>query len=73
MADQQGTHFFLITIQYPRPGGTVGITSANGAWTPARKSTRLDVFNAIRAELESQYPECRGGTVLAFDLQPNRL
>jgi hypothetical protein len=70
---EQGTHFFLITIQYTRTNGSFGITSANGAWTPDRKATRLDVFNAIRAELESQHPECRGGAVLAFNLQPNKL
>lgn len=72
MSDKQGTHFYLITIQYAieRGWAVIGI---KGTWTPGRKQSCLDVFNEIWQQTVEGHPEVAGGVVLAFDLQPNKL
>lgn len=70
--DQQGTHFFFITMQQVNALGPYTNTFS-GAFTPKPDETRLSLYNAIRAEFEASDPKVRGGVVLAFDIQPNKL
>ena len=69
---EQGTHFWFMTVQAPNAGGYF-VNSYQGTWTPQPGATRLSTFNDIRSYVDSQDPRARGGIVLAFDLQPNRL
>lgn len=64
----QHSHFYMIAIQCADR-----VVDVAGTLDPPRKATRLDVLNLIRGELEKRIPECRGGAVVAFDVQPNRL
>lgn len=73
MTDKQGSHFWLMVIQWPDKtvGNTVG--SYQGVTTPERGETRLDLFNRVREQIRSDYPDSRVGAVIAFDVQPNHL
>jgi hypothetical protein len=71
-ASEQGTHFWFMSIQTPNATG-VYTNSYQGAWTPALRATRLDMFNEIQAFVENEDPRARGGMVVAFDIQPNQL
>ena len=71
---EQGTHFWLITIQASHPGGGVSTRYFQGTVTPAPGETRMDVFNRLLQEVSEVEPAFRqNGVVLAFDLQPNQL
>lgn len=70
--DSQGTHFWFMAIQTPNRTG-YRLNDYQGVLTPRPGSTRLDLFNDIRREVEQQDPLSRGGIVVAFDLQPNKL
>jgi hypothetical protein len=72
VSDKQGTHFYLIAIQYAIERGWA-VTGSKGTWTPGRKQSRLDVFNEIWQRTVEKHPEVAEGVVLAFDLQPNKL
>lgn len=69
---EQGTHFFFITMSQVNHMGPY-MNTLSGALTPREGQARLDLFNEIRAEFESRDPKVRGGVVLAFDIQPNKL
>ena len=69
---KQGTHFWFMTIQCMEDGKPA-ITGCNGHWTPKSGQTRYDVFQEIRREVEAQQPQTRGGVVVGFDLQSNKL
>jgi hypothetical protein len=71
--DEQGTRFWTMSIQAPGLPGVPNITAGFGTWTPGEGQTRFDVFPEIKAALTEQYPQCQGGVVLAFDIQPNKL
>lgn len=70
---EQGTHFWTMAIQARSATEGLNITGAWGTWTPKRGQTRYDVFNDIRGALSESQPETRGGVVIAFDIQPNKL
>lgn len=70
--DNQGTHFWFMAIQTPNHTG-YRLNDYQGVLTPLPGSTRLDLFNDIRREVERQDPLSRGGIVVAFDLQPNKI
>lgn len=70
--EPQGTHFWLLTMQTPNAAGFY-LNSYQGTITPAAGATRLDAFNEVRRLVEEQDPPSRGGIVLAFDVQPNRI
>lgn len=67
----QGTHFWLLTIQWPGDANTTGTYS--GVWTPASGMTRMDAFKYLLERVAVGNAGARGGTVLAFDLHPNEL
>ena len=69
---EQGTHFWFMSIQAPTRTG-IYAASHQGSWTPRAGQTRLDLFNEIYAHVEASDPPSRGGTVIAFDIQPNQL
>jgi hypothetical protein len=69
---EQGTHFFYITMHQVNALGPY-TNSFSGAFTPKPGETRLDLYNAIRADFEASDSKVRGGIVLAFDIQPNQL
>lgn len=71
MAERQGTHFYMIVIQYQLARGCATVGS-RGSWTPGRKQTRLDVCNEIFDRTVERSPEAAGGVVLAFELQRNK-
>lgn len=67
MDEKQGTHFFFMSLY---AGGHVWRRS--GHLTPERGWTRLDAFEYLMA-LVREEPELTSATVLAFDIQPNKL
>lgn len=71
--DEQGTHFWTMAIQMSTEMGRTDITGGWGTWTPGKGQTRYDIFQEIRASLSEKYPQCAGGAVIAFDIQPNEL
>ena len=73
MTNKQGSHFWLMVIQWPNGDGKNTVGSYQGVTTPERGETRLDVFNRVRKEIERDYPGSAGGAVIAFDVQPNKL
>jgi hypothetical protein len=70
--EPQGTHFWFLTMQTPNAAGYY-LSSYQGTFTPPAGATRLDAFNEVRQLVERNDPPSRGGTVLAFDIQPNQI
>ncbi|MCP2314043.1 hypothetical protein [Kitasatospora paracochleata] len=71
-AAEQGTHFYVLTLQKPTQNGmATGTTS--GTHTPPAHWTVQDFLAAARADLEHSQPELRGGVVVHFDVRPNQL
>ena len=64
--------FWLMTIQTPNACG-YRINDFQGVVTPAPGATRLSLFNEIRQEVARRDPLSAGGSVIAFDMQPNEL
>jgi hypothetical protein len=72
MAEEQGTHFYFMVIETHTPGGSQ--TSENyGTLTPDSGATRIDLYQAIKAEAIRRNPLAAHGAVVAFDIQPNKL
>jgi hypothetical protein len=74
-ADAQGTHFYLITVQYYNTvDHQMASATRSGSWTPRAGQTRSDVFADIMSlvikETVGMYPE-DVHAVTAFDLQSN--
>jgi hypothetical protein len=68
VSSEQGTHFWFMTIQ------TIdSVASYQATRTPSPGQTRLDLYYAILNEIVRLHPESRGGAVIAFDIQPNKL
>jgi hypothetical protein len=72
MSSDQGTHFWFMAIQTPNGSGYC-LADYQGVCTPCPGATRLDVFNDLREGINRQHPQSRGGTVIAFDIQPNQI
>lgn len=72
MSSEQGSHFWHMVIQTPNARG-MHLGSYQGTRTPKRGQTRLDLFNDVLDEMYQKYPESRGGVVIAFDIQPNKI
>ena len=68
----QGTHFWFMAIQTPNSRGYF-VADYKGTITPEPGATRLDLFNELLDGVGQRWPESRGGVVLAFDIQPNKL
>ncbi|MDT9688181.1 hypothetical protein Q5762_07395 [Streptomyces sp. P9(2023)] len=68
----QGTHFWFMTIQTPTTGG-FHIRDFSGTISPSRGRTRFDLFNELRKKVTEVDPKTEHGTVIAFDIQPNKL
>lgn len=68
----QGTHFWFMSIQTPNAHG-YRLNSYQGTRTPKKGETRLDLFNDILREVQQHDPLSRGGIVLAFDIQRNKI
>lgn len=71
-ADQQGTHFWFVAIQTPAASG-YNLGHYWGTVTPGAEATRLDLFNWLISDVYERNPRARGGSVIAFDIQPNKL
>jgi hypothetical protein len=72
MSEEQGTHFWFMTMQVPNALGLY-VNSYQGTWSPSLGATRFELFNEIRDYVERNDPKIAGGMVLAFDIQPNQL
>lgn len=68
----QGTHFWLMSVQTANDGGYY-LNSYQGTLTPGPKATRLELFNDIRRLVDEHDPRSRGGIVLTFDIQRNKI
>jgi hypothetical protein len=62
------THFWLMAF-----GKDGGFASASGTITPERGATRLEMHNLIRDNLIAENPVLNGASIIAFDIQPNKL
>ncbi|MGW4703252.1 hypothetical protein [Streptomyces sp. NPDC004285] len=70
---KQGTYFWFMAIQTSTAATGTTIGDYQGTISPPRGTTRFDLFNKVRAEVEQRYPQAVGGVVVAFDVQPNKL
>lgn len=66
---KQGSHFWFITIQASNGKSA----TVSGTVTPGRGKTRLDLFNDLLAKANAEVPGMTGGSILAFDVQPNQI
>lgn len=64
---EQGTHFWLMTVQTPHPGGGTSVSTRWGDITPGIDDTRESIFRLLFEAIDPS------ANVLAFDLQPNQL
>lgn len=71
-AQQQGTHFFLVTLQAPTGTGFT-VVHRGGHFTPSRGATRFDCFNQIHGAVIEAEPHLRDAVILAFCLESNQL
>ncbi|MEU7032720.1 hypothetical protein ABZ958_03415 [Streptomyces sp. NPDC046237] len=71
--EKQGTHFWFMTIQNSSAASGTTVGDYQGTISPPRGTTRFDLFNKLRAEIEQRYPQAVDGVVVAFDVQPNKL
>ncbi|GHB15034.1 hypothetical protein GCM10018777_55900 [Streptomyces albogriseolus] len=69
---EQGTHFWFMSMQTKNAAGYY-LNSYQGTVTPARGATRMDLFNEVRGFVEENDPRSKGGIVLAFDIQRNKI
>lgn len=69
---EQGSHHYLITLQIP-VGQGFAIASRDGTWTPPAGATRADCYRLLREALADTDPQLATGSLLFFDIQPNRL
>lgn len=72
MPKAEHTHFWFMVVQTPNAHG-FRIIDFQGTLTPEPGTTRLSLFNEIRAEVQRRDPQSQGGVVIAFDVQPNHL
>jgi hypothetical protein len=71
--EQQGTHFYAMTVQKPlRPGATADYT-LSGHMTPPPTWTRADFYQAIYNDITNTYPQLAGASVLFFTVDRNQL
>lgn len=66
------SYFWFMTIQTPNGAG-FNISDYQGVLTPEPGETRLSIFNDLREQIVREFPRSSGGSVIAFDLQPNEL
>ena len=66
------SYFWFMTMQTPNRSG-YRINTFCGVLTPTPGTTRLSLFNEVKEEVERRDPLSRGGSVTAFDIQPNEL
>lgn len=71
-SEKQGTHFWFMTVFKPIPGGG-DVRDFRGTASPKPGATRFDLFDEVRAKVNELDPSKVGGTVIAFDVQPNTL
>lgn len=71
-AAEQGTHFYVLTLQKPAGHG-MALATTSGTHTPPTNWSTYDFYLAVRADLERNQPELRGGVVVHFDIRPNQL
>jgi hypothetical protein len=71
--EQQGSHFYVMTVQKAlRPGATADYT-LSGHTTPPSNWTRGDFYQAIYADITKTYPQLAGASVLFFTVDRNEL
>ncbi|MCX4575904.1 hypothetical protein ABZT03_04435 [Streptomyces sp. NPDC005574] len=69
VAPQQGTHFFVLSLEKP---GLLSMTQ-EGTCTPAPGATRKDMYQQLYQAVTAQDPALSGATVLFFSLERNQL
>ncbi|MFI1678822.1 hypothetical protein [Streptomyces sp. NPDC020607] len=69
----QGSHQYLLTLQAPHPSGGFAISTWTGTCTPTEGTTRHDIYQQLRQDVEREAPNFAGASLLFFDLQPNQL
>lgn len=65
---EQGTHFWLIAFISGRRHA-----SASGTITPKSGATRMEMYNIIRDKLIADMPGLSEASIIAFNIQPNKL
>ncbi|MEU9947010.1 hypothetical protein [Streptomyces sp. NPDC047939] len=66
------SYFWFMTVQTSNGAGS-RLNSYQGVVTPESGTTRLQLFNEVREEIDRLDPLSQGGCVIAFDMQPNEL
>jgi hypothetical protein len=61
-----------MTVFKASPGG-FDVRDFRGTVTPKPGASRFDLFDLIRARVNEMDPSKEGGTVVAFDIQPNQI
>ncbi|MFJ8444000.1 hypothetical protein [Kitasatospora griseola] len=68
---EQGTHFYILTLQKPMNGGFMVATSS-GVCSPTGMS-RYDLYTWLVGEMVRQTPQLAGASTLHFDLRSNQI
>lgn len=68
MSEAQGTHFYFMSLY-----GNGNVWRRSGHLTPPQSWTRFDAFESLLAYVKESTPELADATVLAFDIQPNKI
>lgn len=71
--DHSGTAYFWFMAIQKSVGTSLYVRDWRGliGWKPG--ATRLTMFDEIKADVVRRDPSFEGGTVIAFDIQPNEL
>lgn len=64
---------YVLTLQFPAPGGGFGVSSKHGTLTPPSGWTRGDALRWLLDDAAQNDPMLCGANVLFFALEPNGL
>ncbi|MFD7667787.1 hypothetical protein [Streptomyces sp. NPDC059788] len=67
------TWHYVLTLQFPAPGGGFGVSSKHGTLTPPPDWTRNDALRWLLDDAAREDWMLRGANVLFFSLEPNGL
>ena len=73
MRSKQGSHFWFMSFTQSAPGRGVSTHYRSGSCNLQPGATRLDMFSILRTYVDETWPDLAGASVIAFDIQPNKI
>jgi hypothetical protein len=71
--EQQGTHFYVMTVRKALGSGLSAENTISGHMTPPSDWTRGDFYQALYADMIAQHPQLAGAATLFFTVDRNQL